>query len=368
MKEKRRSFLLGIASFPLALTVLSITSAYAAPLDQIIAGAKKEGKVVLNLQSDYGAKSEEAIRRLESDIQKAYGVSLKIEFSPMKPPAKEVADMIMQHKAGVPPSYDVQPLDSPSIPLALEAGAIERVNWPSIWAENTNPEIWPQNPKLQGGLIYRSGHDGFMYDPKKFSPADLPKSLKDLADPKWQKKIGILPYPDTWAQLAFLMGKDEMVSALKAIMKNKPTLARRPDMSKLYVLGEVEMAQTTSGRLQPTRDAGKQTGWQVPGFIYYFDYHMVVRTGARHANAAKLVAVYLAGANGCNRITVDFPVRSGNRFYEGNVENDTWRKAKEGGMPVYAPIHQPKLVDFILSDQYEEWQKEFKLIFDTGSR
>ncbi len=331
------------------------------PLAEIIAGAKKEGTVLITMTSVPPA----VIGAIRTGIKEKYGVDLDIKYSPTTGMGKGMSQTIMEHKAGAPPAYDLMTFDSENIALGMRAGALESVDWKPLVAEGTNPEQVVQYPGLRGSLVYWTGTIGLQYNPEKVTAAEVPKTLADLGDPKWKGKVGIFHYGSYWSVWAFVLGKDKTFADLRAIMKNKPVVGRMPDVNNRYLLGEIDMCFVISSFLIKDRQKGMPTAWQSLDFVHTHDIQLVMPKGTQHPNAAKLVAIYLASPEGF-RLSMK-QVGNGNRFYPDNPEYETIIQAKKEGIPVHGPETYPGLMDFIRSEDYGKWQGEIKLIIQAGS-
>ena len=78
----------------------------------------------------------------------------------------------------------------------------------------------------------------------------------------------------------------------------------------------------------------------------------------------KLVAVYLAGPEGAKFMLEESG--AGTLFDPGNFEQDISMQAKKDGVPEYSLSSYPGLVEFHVSDKYNQWAKEIRSIFETA--
>ena len=99
-------------------------------------------------------------------------------------------------------------------------------------------------------IIITTGHASLIYNPEKVSAAEVPKTLKDMADPKWKGKIGIFNYASSWARWAYYLGQEKVLAELKPIVANGAIVEAMPQLSNRYLLGEIPM-QLTSQCLFP---------------------------------------------------------------------------------------------------------------------
>ncbi|MBI2997639.1 MAG: extracellular solute-binding protein [Deltaproteobacteria bacterium] len=362
---KRTTRLLATLSLGLAISCLvragATRAADVSPLARIIEGAKKEATVTVQISpSGHTATS---MKRLSREIKGKYGVELDIQFAPSERMAVELSKALMEYKLGSVPTYDLMSLTIPNILRGAEAGVFEKVDWKSIIDKATPPEVVigkPGTAYYGVGLTSYTSHRGLMYNPQKVPAEKVPKTLAELADPKWRGKVGIHNYPRVWAEVAFIKGKEKTLSELRAILKNRPMQGSYADLQKRYLLEEIWLAHSGSAYLQEARMAGMPVEWQSLELSDILHNVVSVRTGARHPNAAKLVAVYLASTEG-SRLSVE-EAGAGNLYYPANYERTITAQDKKQGIPEFAWDY-PGRVEFILSKQVAEWEKEIEQIF-----
>jgi len=353
--------LLGIFHFSYAPPA---RSADVGPLARLIEGAKKEGIVKVQISpSSHTAKS---MKRLSMEIKAKYGVDLDIQFAPVDRMAVELSKALMEHKLGASPSYDLMSLSVPNVVQGVEAGIFEKIEWAPLLDKETLPEVVMGKPATRYygyGLASYTAHRGLMYNPKRIPPDRVPKTLAELADPRWKGKLGVHNYPRVWAEVAFISGKEKTLSELRAIMKNKPIQGSYSDLQKRYLLEEIWLAHSAGQYLQAARMKGMPAEWQSLELSDIAHYVLAVRTGASHPNAARLVAIYLASPAG-SKLHLE-EAGAGNLYYSGNFENSINAQDRKLGLTQFAWDYAGRM-EFVLSKQADEWEKEIERIFKTG--
>jgi len=219
---------------------------------------------------------------------------------------------------------------------------------------------------LKAGIVVYGGTTGLEYNPQKLSAQDAPKKLADLANPKWKGRLGVHDYASHWARFAFILGKKQTLTTLRAILKNKPVLDHFPPLNNRYLSGEIDMAYTVDQYVMDARARGKPAAWINMDPLEIRDYQVVLMKGSKHANAAKLVAVFLASPEG-GKFTTQV-VRKVHHLYPGNLLYDGIQAAKKRGIQPITWESFPGLLDFIQSKEYEDWQKEVQVILDTAGK
>ena len=351
---------IGLSVTYLLCVVVSAGAAPAGPLAQVIEGAKKEGTVLAKLPPGFAQKS---MYRLEKNIKEKYGVDLKINFSPATNFPKDVSEAIMEQKAGVIPSYDLMTFTN-QITTANQAGVLESVDWKPLLSEGTNPNVVHDIPLMRGAIVCYTYHLGLMYNPEKVKADEVPKTLSDLANPKWKGRGGINFYPSSWSRCSFVLGKNKVLSALRAILRNGVIQGEYRDLFNRYLIGEIWFCTISSSHMGSAKEKGMPAAWQSLDFADIREVSMVVRKGASHANAAKLVALYLASPEGARFVFEE--AGAGNFYYPGNYEHDIRLQNQRQRIPEVFGDRKPELLEFYTSKEAAQLEKEIALILQTG--
>jgi len=183
-------------------------------LSRVIEGAKKEGRVAMILHSTLYGKGIERLRR---SVAEKYGVDLQIDYTPSGSYPVTLAKAITEYKTGGAPSNDLLVLADASLAKATAAGITEKVDWKPLLAEGTPPQVIQFDGNA---LSTHTNHFGLVFNPSVISPQEAPKSLKDLANPKWRGKIVMYSYTSNYLGYSFILGMEKTLSTLRGIMKN----------------------------------------------------------------------------------------------------------------------------------------------------
>src|SRR3990172_5513805 len=209
-------------------------------LSRVIEGAKKEGRVAMILHSTLYGKGIERLRR---SVAEKYGVDLQIDYTPSGSYPVTLAKAITEYKTGGAPSNDLLVLADASLAKATAAGITEKVDWKPLLAEGTPPQVIQFDGNA---LSTHTNHFGLVFNPSVISPQEAPKSLKDLANPKWRGKIVMYSYTSNYLGYAYVLGIDKTLSTMREIMKNDPVVDTYASGLTRYMAGEYPILLTAS--------------------------------------------------------------------------------------------------------------------------
>src|SRR6266849_2987972 len=104
------------------------------PLAAMVDAARKEGQLTL-IWGEGTMGGNEGVRRLAEGFNKHYGLNLSVQFTPGPSMPQMVARVAQEVQAGRPASTDLVVSYASSLIVAIQAGALETVDWAS-WAPN----------------------------------------------------------------------------------------------------------------------------------------------------------------------------------------------------------------------------------------
>src|ERR671918_730718 len=170
----------GLTAGFVALQWLSV--APAAPLDDLISAARKEGTLIFYGPSTLKAEGAQAFAQA---FNKKYGSKINVKFVPSGSMTRDVGKVATQAATGAPPEWDVM--------VATDA------HHASLWLRKLHK---PFNYKSLGVDEKLIDHDSSAisfahqyivpaYNNKMVSQQDAPKSWEDLLNPKWKGKLGV---------------------------------------------------------------------------------------------------------------------------------------------------------------------------------
>ncbi|HLY65265.1 MAG TPA: ABC transporter substrate-binding protein, partial [Chloroflexota bacterium] len=262
-------------------------------LQTIIDGARKEGQLSL-VFGEGTMGGTEAINQLAVGFNKAYGLNLKIQFTPgvdmvaMAAKTVEEAQAKKQATSDLYVGYDTQ------INTISRADALEPVDWAN-WAPNL---IKPGMVAPDGlAVTFESSLPGIVYNSQKFTGDAVPKTLQDLLQPRYKGQLASTPYASSFDRLSTpeVWGKDKTLDFATKYASQLAGLIRCNEMERIasgeFPIFAVSCSQ--NGGLS-ARAKGEPVDFEIAAdypMIMYL-YLGVPRTSA-HPNAAKLWVNYL---------------------------------------------------------------------------
>ena len=341
-------------SLILVITFLGCGSALFAlqsgTLATIVEGARKEGTVSLKLHPGLAGKG---IERLKRGVAERYGVILQIEYTPSASYPLALAKATFERKAGAPPSFDLLPFDDGNLAQALSAGLAEKIDWKPLLAPGTPSQAVHVNGYA---LATHTNHIGLVYNPSIVSAPEVPRSLKDLANSKWRGKVIIFPYTNLYLGYSIVLGADPTLAVLREIMKNEATVEIYARGVTRYMAGEYPLVLTSSGSYTQIKRKGVPAQWSSLDVSFATNHFAIVLNGARHPNAAKLVALYLASPEG-HRLMLE-EAGEGSLFYPGDVEQEIAQQDSKRGLKVYNATNWPGALELLLSPKGAQVEQE----------
>jgi iron(III) transport system substrate-binding protein len=269
----------------IVLQWLSVASA--APLDDLVAAARKEGTLDFygpsTLKADGG-------QTLAQAFNKKFGTSINVRFIPSGSMTRDVGKVATQAATGAPPEWDVM--------VATDA------HHASLWLRKLQKPFDYKSLGVDEKLIdHEGGSISFVhqyivpaYNSSMVAPKDAPKSWEDLLQPKWKGKLGATTATHHLGRLGVgPWGEEKTTAYVKALAQQNPVVGELGPTYTRLQLGEILVAfSLTDSYIH----LAKQTGAPVAEAIEVQpviapSYHVGAIKGARHPNAAHLFAVFM---------------------------------------------------------------------------
>ncbi|RUZ72334.1 extracellular solute-binding protein [Mesorhizobium sp. M7A.F.Ca.US.006.01.1.1] len=291
---KLSSILFGLAT----LLVAENAVAQSAPtFDQIVEGAKKEGKLTAWVLTP--AKPE-TTKALIDAFNKRFGLDTQLEWVPNSPVTSNTR--VIAEAAGGNVTVDiVGGGNEEEVNVALKAGIMKPYPWLEVFGAQFPALKTLEDktfPDFKGVAIpYYQAVWGVGWNPNLIADADVPEKYTDFADPKWSGKFGhnsffLSPQP----MLTNVLGYDGTIALAKSIIDNHPVYSR----------GSAAASQDVSNGVVPFgiflynhAEQAKRANQPVK-FKLFADYipaaygHLFVPDAAPHPNTARLFTAWFA--------------------------------------------------------------------------
>ncbi|MGH7830489.1 MAG: ABC transporter substrate-binding protein, partial [Candidatus Binatia bacterium] len=257
--------------------------AVAAPVDDLVAAAKKEG--VLEF---YGPStlSPQGAQALADAFNKKYSLNIKLNYNPSGNMTRDVGKIVGLSASGVAPEWDLM--------------VVTDAHHGSLWLRKLHTPydyksigVNPQMIEYDSSTVSVANQFALPAYNKKFLPAkDVPKKWEDLLDPKWKDgKLGVINSTHHWARLAAgPWGQEKATDFVKKLAAQQPTLGRAGEMAQRMLIGEVLLSATLQdSQLHEAEEKGAPLAFaeEVQPVISP-EYHVGVLKGAPHPNTGHL--------------------------------------------------------------------------------
>jgi ABC-type Fe3+ transport system substrate-binding protein len=243
----------------------------------------------------------------------------------------------------------------------LENDLLETVNWAALLPQGTPPEIVKGDSRL---VVVLTDHSGLMYDPAVIPEAEVPRSLKDLGNPKWRGKLMLMQYPSAYYPWVIKLGREPTLQALRAAMQNGAVPDTYANEYTRFAAKEFPMVTTVGSYVATAQKRGLSAAFMPMDLSTNSDHFVAVPKKAAHGNAAKLVAAVLVGPEG-QRIAEEY-VGYSSRYYEGSADNRLEQAARAARFPSFVWWESAEARALTSSSEGLEIQKEIERIFQGG--
>jgi iron(III) transport system substrate-binding protein len=210
MRQILKSFVTG-----LALVAIAAGVSFGQDAKLVEAGKKEGGKVVI-----YGSLESDSMDAVNKVFQKKTGI--QVEY--WRASATKVMDRALSEYRAGKPGFDIILTNDNPMQLMQKEGIFAKYDSPSakdFTKDSIDPNLGPRYRNVIIGVVYNKG---------QISPADAPKSLEDLVNPKYKGKL-VMPDPTQhttttqWvASLDKVMGKEKADKYIRDLAAMKPIL------------------------------------------------------------------------------------------------------------------------------------------------
>jgi iron(III) transport system substrate-binding protein len=294
------------------------TQVSASALQSLIAAAQKDG--VLNMFGSGSWYAHKLVSRLEKDLNKTYGIKVRLKVSPGPSASKMLHRLIDEYKTGRKASSDIFLAPArQQIPMT-QAGALRCGNWKKLIPDLTDQEIGLNGCSIVvGASIHIIGYNTNLVKAK-----DLPRTYKDFTNPKYKGKIGTTIYGIGWIEAAIHLGEKEATRIVNKMVANGTIIGTtRTGVHNRVATGEFPIFAFDSQPASYLRLKAKGAPVDyatLDDFMSGTASSVSVPKHSAHPNLAKLLAVYMLTKKAQKTIwkTVarDSPFRKGSNLHK----------------------------------------------------
>jgi iron(III) transport system substrate-binding protein len=301
-------------------------------MERLIAGAKKEGALTL-----YTSLAAGDLSLMTSMFEGKYGVKVTV----WRAANDKVLQRVMAEQAAKRYDVDAIQIASGELEALTRENALQEVRSPSF--AGLIPGAMPKHHKWAPHYL-----DVWVqaYNTKTVRKDELPRTYRDLLDPKWKGRLGIEGNDEEWfytvvdgmGETAGLKFFHDLVATNGLSVNNGHSL-----LTNLVAAGEVPLALTNYSHMpEQAKEKGAPIDWFVIEPAIARSNGIAVAARAPHPNAATL-------------------------FYEFILSDDTQRAmSKRGYVPTSRNVESPlkkipiKLIDSSKAlDNSEKWTAAF---------
>lgn len=256
-----------------------------------IDAAKKEGRAVI-----YGTIVPQVMAQIEKGFEAKYGI--KTEY--WRADATKVIDRVLTEWRSGKPGFDIVIGARGPLNLGKADGVYAKFSPAS--AANFPAKFKDKDGQL---IAFRITPVGILYNTELVKPNEIPKSLDDLLDPKWQGKLS-MPDPSRHASTAQYLWNLQKVKGEKWMDFAKGLAKQRPMLLESYstVPNNIVRGESAVGisYIQYTGQTKGPIGFAPIEHVFADPSDAALSAKAVNANAAKLFIEYLCSPEGQKKI------------------------------------------------------------------
>jgi ABC-type Fe3+ transport system substrate-binding protein len=271
-------------------------------LQRLVEAARHEGQLDFMVVSSVG---EKGARELTSAFKHRFGLDIQMNADLSGQESQKSNQAVLETKSGIPPTFDLMQGEPPVVVNLLGSGAIEPIeNWEVLLAEIA-PDAYKVKEKVSPrgmagyGFVWATRISGLLYNPKLISERDLPKTWKEMGEPKYRGTFSLPPWTTITLMGLIKYDKEAWLEVVKSWGRSKPQILTYDAGIQRMMLGDLKFLEGNDYYYfeQKAEDPNAPIG------LTYFrdltpmrEVMYVVRKGARHPNAAKLFAMWASSA------------------------------------------------------------------------
>lgn len=263
-------------------------------LKKLVAAASAEGTLNVVWGPSLGA--AKGARALQDGMNKAFGINIKINYTPGPSMPRLASRVIQEIKAGRAPSTDVFLGAETTLTRMIRSKGVVPVAWRKYF-----PSIDKSQPVNKGNAVHIATlFSGIYYNAEIIKPHEVPKKMADIFNPKWKGKIASTPYAAGFDRLALARGIDVIRPVVKKTAEWAGGLMRCGEYERLasgeFIMLFLDCGRTDDRLLQENGGPLGQT--VIEDAAITTNWYLGVPTNSTHPKLATLFAGFVATPDG----------------------------------------------------------------------
>jgi iron(III) transport system substrate-binding protein len=184
----------------------------------------------------YSAQHEQMTNALAKAFEKQSGAKVRVRFGEDEGLANQIAQ-----EGSASPADVLLTENTPPLELLSEKGLLAKVDAPTL------AQVPSRYDSKRGRWVGVAARETVLiYDPRKISAGELPKSILDLAKPEWKGKLAIAPSEPDFVPIVSAIDKLDGRAATTAWLEGFASNAKRYDDNE-GIVAAVEAGQVDAG-------------------------------------------------------------------------------------------------------------------------
>ncbi|HEY4134863.1 MAG TPA: extracellular solute-binding protein [Alphaproteobacteria bacterium] len=315
-------------------------------LEQMIKDAQKEGQLNVIWGSALGA--AEGAQALQDAMNKAYGLNIKINYTPGPNMNQMTSRIVQEVQAGRPASSDLYIGVEVAITELVANDVLAPVEWAKYFPYATGDMVQSKGRALLITTLF----NGITYNSKLIPKDKVPKTMAEVFRPEWKGKIASTSYAASFDRLALKNGLDKIKPIVEKTAEWASGFLRCGEAERIAT-GEFLMLFLDCGRVDEQflsanggpldhavlTDAAATSMW----------YAAIPKTSV-HPNLAKLLSGYIVSQEG--QALLEKYQHATSHLVPGTSANKIYKDLEASGYGVLAltpddmEAHQKELLEY----------------------
>jgi ABC-type Fe3+ transport system substrate-binding protein len=280
---------------------------------------------------------------MEISMEKMYGIDINYEYTPLAGGVSQnaqAAQLLEELAAGKTPQTDIYRGTQSSTPRLIKEGALQKVDWQQYVPRINSVSLGGLDGEVLA-LSTRIG--GIAYNTDIVSPADVPKVLNDLLDPKWKGLMATTSYAAVWDRASIEADGTWNQEKAEHLLDVLTQLVKNGNIAGIIGCGSTEritngefamfVFQCGDNTARELKDKGAPVDFAyIPEVANITNSYQGLVTNAKYPASAKLHMVWNQTAEG-QRIHLE-AFYNDSAAYEGNLMHDMVKEIESRGSPV----------------------------------